>query len=229
MVRALVFLLSVALAGTALAHEVEAPRFNQVELQASVSREVENDLMHAVLFVEANDAVAARVADQLNRVSGEGLRLAKAVSAVKATSGGSRTYPVYGRDKKLSGWRGRVEIRLESKDVEAMAGLIGKLQSAMSLGGVSFSVSRETRLRVEDELIAEAVAAFRARAAIAVKALGGKGYKARRLALNTSGGSPSPRPMMASRGVASEAVAAPVFEAGVSVVGVVASGVVEVE
>jgi len=220
-------MLCAALAAPVLA--AEEARFNQVELQASVSREVENDLMNAVLFVEVNDAVASRVADQLNRVSGEGMRLAKSVAAVKATSGGARTYPVYGRDQKLTGWRGRVEIRLESKDVEAMAGLIGKLQSSMSLGGVSFSVSREMRSRVEDELIAEAVAAFRARASIATKALGGKGYKVRRLGLNTSGGSPSPRAMMASRGVSSESVTAPVFEAGVGVVGVVASGVVEVE
>lgn len=228
MVRAVFFLLSAALAGAAFAHEVDGARFNQVELQASVSREVENDLMNATLFVEANDAVASRVADQLNRVAGEAMRVAKAVSVVKARSGNANTWPVYDRSQKLTGWRGRVELRLESRDTAAMAALIGKLQSTMSLGGVSFSVSRELRTRVEDELIAEAVAAFRARAEIAVKAMGGKGYKVRRLGLNTSGGAPSPRAMMSARGGVSE-VAAPVFEAGTSVVGVVASGVVEVE
>lgn len=218
------------LAAQVQAQAVEAARYNQVELQAEASREVQNDLMHASLYAEVSDPSAARVADQLNRISAAALKAAGEVAAVKARSGANHTYPVNDRAGKLTGWRGRSEIRLESRDNRAMAALIGTLQATMQLGGVSFSVSPELRRKVEDELIDEAVAAFKARADIAAKAIGGRSYRIRRIALATGGTQPSPRPM-AARAMSLQAaeVAAPVFEAGTSVVNVVASGTVEVE
>lgn len=222
--------LSMMVPAAAHAQPVESARYNQVDLQAEASREVQNDLMGASLYAEASDPVAARVADQLNRVSAEALKTAGEVAAVKARSGASQTYPVYDRASKLTGWRGRTEIRLESKDSRAMAALVGKLQASMQLGGVSFSVSPELRRQTENELIDEAVAAFKTRADIAAKAIGGRTYRIRRIGLNTGGMQPSPRPLAArALAVQSAEVAAPVFEGGTSVVSVVAAGTVEVE
>jgi predicted secreted protein len=229
MIRSIAAALLLCLAVPALAQAPEA-RFNQVELQAEASREVQNDLMTANLYAEASDPSAAKVADQLNRVTAEALKTAAAEKAVKARSGYSQTYPVNDRNGKVTGWRGRSEIRLESKDARAMAALIGRLQSSMQLSGVSFSVSPELRRQVENELINEAVAAFKARADIAAKAIGGRAFKIRRIGLNAGGGGPVPRPMLA-RGLAAQSaeVSVPVFEAGTSVVNVVAAGTVEVE
>jgi len=208
----------------------EPVRFNQVDLQAEVAREVQNALMNASLYAEASDPSAPKVADQLNRLAAEALKTAGEFKTVKARSGYAQTYPVYDRANKLTGWRGRTEIRLESKDVQAMAALIGKLQSTMQLGGISFTVSPELRRQTENELITDGVAAFRARADIAAKALGGRSYKIRRVGLNTSGFAPGPRPMAAARMAPQAAeVAPPVFEAGTSMVNVVAAGTVEVE
>jgi predicted secreted protein len=205
-------------------------RFNQVDLQAEVSREVPNDLMNASLFAEVSDPSAPRVAGELNRLAAEALKTAGEFKAVKARSGTAQTYPVYDRANKLTGWRGRTEIRLESKDAQAMAALVGKLQSTLQLGGISFTVSPELRRQTENELITEGVAAFRARADIATKALGGRTYKIRRVGLNTGGFAPGPRPMAAARMAPQSAeVAPPVFEAGTSTVNVVAAGTVEVE
>jgi len=229
MIRTIAATLLLSLAVPALAQAPE-PRFNEVELQAEASREVQNDLMTANLYAEASDPSAAKVADQLNRVTADALKTAGAEKAVKARSGHSQTYPVNDRNGKVTGWRGRSEIRLESKDTRAMAALIGRLQSSMQLSGVSFSVSPELRRQVENELINEAVAAFKSRADIAAKAIGGRTFKIRRIGLNAGGGGPVPRPMLA-RGLAAQSaeVSAPVFEAGTSVVNVVAAGTVEVE
>lgn len=229
MIRTIAATLLLSLAVPALAQAPE-PRFNQVELQAEASREVQNDLMTANLYAEASDPSAAKVADQLNRVTADALKTAGAEKAVKARSGYSQTYPVNDRNGKVTGWRGRSEIRLESKDTRAMAALIGRLQSSMQLSGASFSVSPELRRQVENELINEAVAAFKSRADIAAKAIGGRTFKIRRIGLNAGGGGPVPRPMLA-RGLAAQSaeVSAPVFEAGTSVVNVVAAGTVEVE
>jgi predicted secreted protein len=217
-------------ASAALAQPAPEPRFNQVDLQVDVSREVQNDLMTATLVAEANDPSAAQVASQLNKLTADALKTAAEFKTIKTRSGFTNTFPVYDRNGKLTGWRGRSEVRLESKDVTAMSTLIGRLQSTMQLGGVQFTVSPEVRRQVQNELLTEAVAAFRDRADIATKALGGRSYKIRRVSLNTGGFVPGPRPMMAERAVgASATVPPPSFEGGTSMVQVNANGTVEVE
>ena len=51
--------LAVLFGAHAFAQPQLEPRLNQVDLQAEVSREVQNDLMTATLFVEVNDPSAA--------------------------------------------------------------------------------------------------------------------------------------------------------------------------
>jgi predicted secreted protein len=228
----LAFILAALAAAPSLAQTPAEVRFNQVDLQAEVSREVQNDLMQASLYAEVSDASAARVAAELNRIVAEALKVAGEAKTVKTRSGAAQTYPTYDRSQKVTGWRGRSEIRLESKDVPALAALIGRLQSTLQLGGVTLTVSPELRRQTENELMTEAVAAFRARADIATKALGGKSYRIRRVALGTSGFAPGPRPMMmeAARAGAVSAGASPLpIEAGTSTVQVSANGTVEVE
>jgi len=206
-----------------------AEPYNTVELQAEANREIPNDTLNASLYAETSDADAARVADALNRISNEALKAAGGFKAVRARSGGNSTYPVYDRNQRLTGWRGRAEIRLESRDFPAASALIAKLQSGMQLSSLSFNVSRELQTNTENELIAEAVKAFRGRADIARQALGGKSYRLRRIAINTSGSSP-PRPMLRmSAAAVSAEVSAPQFEGGLSTVTVSVSGTVEVE
>jgi predicted secreted protein len=207
-----------------------AEPYNSVELQAEANREISNDTLNATLYAEASDADAARVADALNRASNDALKAAAGFKAVRARSGGSNTYPVYDRNQRLTGWRGRAEIRLESRDFQAASALIAKLQEGMQLSSLSFKVSREFRTSTENELIAEAVKAFRGRADIARQALGGKSYRLRRIAINTSGSSPPPRPMLRMSAAAAPAeVAAPQLEGGLSTVTVSVSGTIEVE
>ena len=228
MIRRLLLALAAVPFAAAAQVPPEPPRYNQVDLQAEVSREVPNDLMNASLYAEVSDPSAARVADQVNRVTAEALKTAGEFKAVRARSGGSQTYPVYDRNGKSTGWRGRSEIRLESRDTQAMASLIGKLQSTMQLGGVSFVVSPDLRRSTENELINDAVAAFKARAEIVAKAIGGRGFKIRRIGISTGGFAPGPRPMAMARAAPAE-VAPPTFEAGTSMVQVGVNGTVEVE
>jgi predicted secreted protein len=206
----------------------EPPRYNTVELQAEAQREVQNDLLNATLFVELNDASPAALANAVNKSVNEALRIAKEYKSVRVRSGNNQTYPVYAKANVLQGWRGRAEIRIESKDFEAASALIGRLQANMQLGNLSFSVSPEARRTVENELITEAIGAFKARAEIVKTALAGRGYKLQRL--NVANGYNAPQPRLAMARLASSAaeVAAPNLEAGVSVVTVSTSGAIEV-
>ena len=208
-----------------------APRYNLVELQAEAQREIPNDLLAATLFVEeTNPAPAARAAT-LNRAVAEALKVARDFPQVKARTGNNATYPVYApRTTQLQGWRGRAEIRLETRDFAAGSALIGKLQASMQLAGVGFSVSPEARKAAENELIAEAITAFRARAEIVQKAMAGKGFRIERLNISTGQNSPPPRLMMATARAPSEAaMAPPPVEAGASIVTVVVGGAIEVQ
>jgi predicted secreted protein len=204
------------------------PRYNTVTLQAEVQREVQNDLLNATLFVEVNDATPAGVANAVNKSVNEALRVAKEYKGVRVRSGNNQTSPVYSKGNQLQGWRGRGEIRLESRDFEAASALIGKLQSGMQLGGMQFTVAPETRRAAENELITEAIAAFKARADIARTALGGRSYKLQNVNVST-GRSMPPQPYMAmARAQAAPEVTAPNIEAGISLITVTANGTVEI-
>ena len=212
-----------------LAPPMAPQRYNVIELSASAQREVANDLMTAQLFIELQDANPAQLANQLNRALAEGVRQAKDYPMIKVRTGNNQTYPVYGRNNQAQGWRGRAELRLETRDFAAGAALLGKLQASLQLGGMQFGVAPETRLKVENELIAEAIGAFRARADIAKIALGGKSYKTQRISIISGGGGQPPRQFMRAAAMADSSVAAPPVEAGESVVIVSANGAVEVE
>ena len=219
---------SLALAGTALAAD-PTPRYNTIELQADAQREVANDTLSASLYVELNDANPAALANALNKAANEALRVARDYKSVRVRSGSNQTYPVYTKAKLLQGWRGRAEIRLESKDFEAASGLIGKLQAGMQLGNLGFSVSPEARRQAENELIVEAIGAFKARAEIVRGALAGHGYKVQRLNVNSGHSAPPPRFAMA-RALAAGApeVAAPDLEGGESLVTITVGGAIEI-
>lgn len=224
-------LLALTARGPALAQPApEATRYNTADLQADAQREVGNDTLNASLFVELTETDAAKLADSLNRNTADSLAVAKEFKSVRVRSGNNQTYPVYDRAQRLTAWRGRAELRLESKDFRAAATLIGRLQSRMQLGQIGFSLSAEVRKAAEDELIGEAIKAFRARADIVRTSLGGRGYRIRRLAVNTGGGFVPPRPLMARAGVAAaEGVATPPLEGGVSQITVSVNGTIEVE
>src|SRR5690242_16538105 len=154
---------SLTLAAAVHAAEPRQPHYNVVELRAEVQREVQNDLLNAVLYVEMNDASPAVLAGAINRSVNEALRAAKDFPAVKARSGGNQVYPVYSKANTLQGWRGRAEIRIESRDFETASALIGKLQATMQLASLNFSIAPDSRKAVEDELMVEAIKAFKAR------------------------------------------------------------------
>jgi predicted secreted protein len=115
-------------------------RWNQVDLQAEAAREVQNDTVHATLYAELTDASPAALAAQLNGVTADAMKTASEFNTVQARTGGNTTYPVYDRNQKFTGWRGRADIRLESRDFAAAAQLIGKLQSSLQLAQVAFAV-----------------------------------------------------------------------------------------
>jgi hypothetical protein len=74
----------------------------------------------------------------------------------------------------------------------------GRIQT-MTLGGVSFGLSREQRAKVEGEAQAQAIERFKARAEELARGFGFSGYSLREVAVNTNEPGFQPRMRMAPR------------------------------
>lgn len=210
----------------------EEARYNQVALRAEVSQEVPHDLMQVILFSEAQHQDPAQLSRQISEKLNAATERARAVDKVKVSTGNRHSYAIQDKDgEKITGWRERGEIRLESQDFAALSKLTGELLDTLSMGSMSFAISPKTRSQSEDELMRLAIDAFKARADLATEALGGKGY--RLVSLNLDGGGYQPVMMVRQQREAMSSMmmkdAAPEVEAGTSQVSLNANGVIEVK
>jgi predicted secreted protein len=200
---------------------------HRVSFQVERSREVTNDWMQAIVGTTDEDADPARLADRVNTKMAKALATAKQASGVKVKSGGYSTHPVHDKGK-LRRWRASQDLILESADIDVVTKLVGALQSELQLRSIGFSVSPESRRKVEDELVAEVLAAFRARAEIVRKSLGARSYEIVQIGINTQGVSPMRRaPMMAMEMDSAASARAPAVEGGSSRIVVHANGTIE--
>ncbi|AZN36064.1 SIMPL domain-containing protein [Iodobacter ciconiae] len=182
----------------------EAPVFNVVNLDASVTREVPNDLASAVLFVELTDTDPARLSEKINQTLAAGLNLVKQQSVVQSGGTTYATYPLYSKTNRQEGWRSRGELRITSRDFAVLSKLLTQLQQplaaglSMQLANVSYGVSDVTRAKAEDALIEEGLQAFKHRADLIQKGFAAKGWKMINVSVNTSG-SYRPQPVMMAK------------------------------
>ncbi len=215
---------------TALPSHAEEARYNQVALRAEVNQDVPHDLMNVTLYTEAQNSDPAKLAAATSETLNIAVERARQAKGVNVKLGSRNSYPIYDNDgQKITGWRERGEIRLESSDFAVLSKLTADLLKDLKVASMDFAISNATRKKSEDELLKEAVAAFKARADIATAAVGGKSYKLVSLNLNSAGFQPI-RPMrMDAMASMSKSAAPQEIEAGTSEVTVAADGVIEVQ
>jgi predicted secreted protein len=222
---------SLGLAALSSAVMADEARYNQIALRTEVSQTVAHDLMQVTLYSEAQDKDPAKLAAGITNTINEALQQARKSTGVTISLGSRNSYPVYDDKQRISAWRERAEIRLESADFATLSKLTGELLQQLKMAEMSFSVAKPTQKKTEEALLQDAVNAFKARAQLATTALGGKDYKLVSLSLN-GGGFHNPRPMhmqMDSSMSMAKSAPAPEIEAGNSQVSVSADGVIEVQ
>jgi len=232
-------LIPAAIAGTALSAAAQTsippilpqPR-NQVSFSVAAEREVANDWTTGVIGTTVSGSDPAELAARVNKQMSEALALAKQSKGVKVTSGSYNTYPEYGDGNRIIRWQASQDLILESKDTDAVAKTLGKLQDkGLLLRNISFSVAHETQRKLEDELVSEAIAAFRARAGIVAKSFGKASYSL--ISVNVGGGGyQPPMPLVMNQRMekmAMDAAAAPTFEGGTTRVRMDVNGTIELE
>lgn len=223
---------AIALVSTSLAAVADEPRYNLVSLHAEASQEVAHDLMQVTLYSEEQASDPGKLAASTTATINEAVTQARKVKNVTVSLGSRNSYPVYDdKGQKITAWRERAELRLESADFAALSRLSADLLGKLKMGGMSFSIADTTRQQNEDGLMKNAVAAFKARAQLLTSALGGKDYRLVNLNLN-SVGAPRPMPVMRMATMKADAAGyapAPQIEAGTSQVTVSADGTIEVQ
>jgi predicted secreted protein len=209
---------------TAIAHDNE-PIFNQVNLQAQAEREVPNDQLIVLLAVEEEGKEAAKIANIINNDMDWALNKTKSHKDINARSLSYNTYPVYDK-RTVIGWRASQQLELKSTNITQLSELVGDLQERLQVKSMRFSPTKETRERYENELIEEAMIAFKNRVEIVKNHMDDKNVRIVNIHVNTGGG--HVRPVYAeSRMMAMDSKSAPALEAGTSKVTVTVSGSVQ--
>jgi predicted secreted protein len=209
----------------------QAPR-NVVQLSASGVVEAQQDLLTMVLTTSRDGSDAGVVQTQLKVALEAALTEAKKAALpgqLDVRTGNFSLYPRYSKDGKINGWQGSTELVLEGRDFARIAATAGKI-GTLTMGNVSFSLSRSQRAEVEGQAQTMAIEQFKAKATEVAKGFGFTGYSLREVAVNASdsGGMPRPRLMALEAKMASSDTAVPV-EAGKSTVQVTVSGAVQLK
>lgn len=226
------FLAGCALAAAALAAGAQTlpPPQNVLQLQASGTVEVQQDLLTMTLTTARSGTDPALVQTQLKNALDAALSEARKTAQpgqMDVRTGNFSIYPRHDRDGKMSGWTGTAELILEGRDFPRIAQTAGRIQS-MTMGGVQFGLSREQRAKVETQAQAMAIERFQAKAAELAKSFGFGGYTLREVAVNANEPGFQPRfRMVAQDARAASAEAAVPVEPGKAEVVVTVSGSVQ--
>ena len=122
----------------------------------------------------------------------------------------------------------RSDLSLESTNIAALSELLGKLQGSLTVSSVVLQPSPETRKKVENAAMLEALGAFKARAKVISEAMG-KPYRIKQLTVNTSGRYVEPMVVRAAaKSMMADAAPMP-MEAGETQVSATVSGQIELE
>jgi predicted secreted protein len=206
------------------AHDNE-PLFNQVNLQAQSERDVPNDQLTVLLSVEGEGKQAAKIANKINKDMDWALSKTKNHSDIETRTLSYNTYPIYDK-RTVIAWRATQQLELKSTNITELSELVGDLQERLQVKNMNFSPTKKTRERYEDELIEEAMIAFKRRVEIVKKHMDNKNVRIVNIHVNTGGG--HSRPIYAeNRMMAMDSKSAPAVEAGTSKITVTVSGSIQ--
>lgn len=201
--------------------------YDRISLTSTAADKIENDILIATLSVRREGANPAKLAEKANETIKWAITEAKKISGIRVQTLAYQTSPIY-QQQRLSGWRVRQSLRLESKNMAALSQLIGTLQERLGVEQVSYRISNQRRNAVEEKLIAKAIALFQQRAQLVTEKMASKRYRVVKMNINT-GGNIRPRVMRAEISEMAGGRKAPSFEAGSQTVTVSINGTIELQ
>jgi len=232
-VRLIAACATLAVAGTAWAQNAVMPApQNVLQLSASGTVEVQQDLLSMTLVTTRDAAEAGTVQTQLKAALDAALAEAKKNAQpgqLDVRTGNFSLSPRYTKDGKINGWQGSTELVLEGRDFARITQTAGRI-STLSVGNVGFGLSREQRAKTETEAQNIAIDNFKQKAGELAKGFGFSGYTLREVSVNANDSGPiRPRVMAMQAKSFSAADSAVPVEAGKTNVVVNVSGSVQLK
>lgn len=224
--------LSVLLASGASAQAVAPQPQGVLNLSATATVDVPKDWMTLVLSVSKEGADANAVQNQLKLAVDSALQEARKQAKpgqVEVQTGAFSIFPRYNNKGVINGWQGSTEVQIQGRDMATIGQLTGKI-ATMTIANVNYSVSRETREKMEAEVTALAIARFKAQADWQAKAFGYGGYSLREVAVAYEQAEGAhPMPMAAMKMAMADAAPAMPVEAGKGSISATVTGSVQLK
>lgn len=209
-----------------------APPQGVVNLTSSASIEVTKDLLTVTLTTSREGQDAAAVQTQLKQALDAALAEARKVARpgqLDLQTGNFALYPRYSNKGGITGWQGSAELVVEGRDMQAIGQLTGRINT-LTIARVAYNLSRSLREKVEADASAQAIAAYRAKAADYAKQFGYSAYVVREV--NVASGEPvayASAPMLRNKTMSASADEALPVEPGKGSVSVTVSGSVQMK
>ena len=194
----------------AIAQGSEGKPGTRLTLSQTVAREIEQDTLVAILTARAGASSAREAQAAVNTTMAGAVEQARAVEAVRQSTGGYRVFQERDRNSQPRGWVAEQDLRRTARDATALLELAGVLQGkGLAMNGLSYTLSPEARKALEDELTIEALAALRTRAERVAEAMAMRVEAIETLRLGGVGEEPPFRPMMRMQAAEAAAAAPP--------------------
>lgn len=200
----------------------------QVQLSATVSEEISNDKLVAILLVQETGTNPAVLASRVNQKMATILSNAETYSAIDSKTTSYTTQPIY-KNGVIRSWQVRQQLELSSQNFEQLGELIANTNQLANVQSMSFSISDEALEQIESQLTKKAIAKFRSKAAMITKEFGKSKYILIHANVGTTNSRP-PRPVMArtlSIKADTENMSQPAMAAGSNKVSINVNGQIE--
>ncbi len=201
-----------------------------LNISATVREEVEQDFLVATLQYSADNTDASKLQNEINESMQKALARAKKEDKeiVKINTGSYNVYERTDQRTKERKWYGQQTLTFKSKDAEKILTLAGDLQEmGLKMTGLNYTLDPKTAVKIQDDLMEDAIRELTTRANRVAKALGKSSAEIRELNTQSQSYYPQNRNFAQSEmmmDASSAKMAAPVAEAGEDTIGMTVIG-----
>ncbi len=154
----------------------EELNYNLVNLFGAAEKHIDNDLLKVTMQSSADADSAQEAAKIVNQEMNWALDLIKDTTGIRKQTVNYQTRPRYS-NKVIVGWSASQQLQLESKEINELSHVVGRLQENLQVNSMNFAVSPAQKKAAADELISEALAAFEKKARLISETVGARDFR----------------------------------------------------
>jgi predicted secreted protein len=201
--------------------------FNQVNLQVTVSEDIANDQLIAMLVVQETGNDPASLANKVNDKMAKIIAKVDHFKMVEHQTINYNSQPIY-KNGSIKSWKVSQNIRFKSQNFDQLGKLIAQVNQLSTVQSMNFGLSDSQIEKTQDRLTKDAIVKFRHKASGIAKQFGKSSYHLVHINVGSNYvQQPRQRMMRSSMAKESMADSAPALSAGSNTISVNVNGTVE--